>query len=140
MIQDIEKRIEDIICETQGEIFKCANEMKLDMDIFVPKYMKSRFCEKNMDTIYSYYQMIDGEISLYYILQEIEVPILKEAKYNSVVMDWIGFIYRRIYYAAKKNSKEIIEKAPFNAMLIYYPGLHTVDEDMAVDIIIEDKF
>ena len=25
---------------------------------------------------------------------------------------------------------------PFNDMLIYYPGLHTIDKDMVIDIII----
>jgi len=54
-------RIEDIICETQGDIFRCANEMKLDMDVFVPAYMKSRFCEKSMDTIRTVIQFGQAE-------------------------------------------------------------------------------
>ena len=132
--------MENIICETQGNIFKCANEWKLDMDVFVPKYMKSRFCEKNMDTIYSPFQMADGEECLDFILSEIDVPELKKPKYNMVIAEWVGYTYRQMYYALGKSSKEIIEKVPFIAMLAYYPGLHTVDEDMAMDIIREDKF
>lgn len=133
-------RVEEIICETQGEIFQCANEMKLDMNIFIPKYMKSEFCKRNMDTIYSHFQMTFPEDSLYFILQEIDVPILNEVQYNSTVMEWIGYIYRHLYYALKKDSNVIIDKVPFECMLAYFPGLHTVDENMAVDIIFEDKF
>ena len=54
-------KIQDIMCETQGDIFRCASQWKLDMDIFVPKYMDSQFCLRNMDGIYSYFQMADGE-------------------------------------------------------------------------------
>ena len=35
-------------------------------------------------------------------------------------------------------SKELIEKVPLSAMYGYYPGLHTVEENMQIDIICED--
>lgn len=133
-------RIEDIICETQGDIFRCANEMKLDMDVFVPAYMNSNFCERNMDAIYSTFQMADAEECLDFILPEVDVPKLDNIKYDSAVLEWIGYTYRHLFFALEKSSKEIIEKVPFSSMLVYYPGLHTVDEDMAIDIINEDKF
>ena len=133
-------KVQDIICETQGDIFRLANEMKLDMDVFVPAYMKSRFCEKSMDTIYSPFQMADAEECMDFILPEIDVPKLDDIKYDSSILEWIGYTYRHLYFALEKSSKEIIEKVPFLSMLIYYPGLHTVDEDMAIDIINEDKF
>jgi len=132
--------IQDIICETQGDIFKCANELKLDMDVFVPAYMKSRFCEKSMDTVYSPFQMADAEECLDFILAEIDVPKIKKIKYKPTIIEWIGYTYRQLYFALGKSSREIIDKVSFTSMLVYYPGLHTVDEDMAVDIINEDKF
>ena len=49
----------------------------------------------------------------------------------------------RVHEVAKqlnKTSKEIGNRVSFISMLAYYPGLHTVDEDMAVDIINEDRF
>lgn len=132
--------IQDIICETQGEIFRCANEMKLDMDSFAPQYMKSRFCEKSMDTIYSPFQMADAEECLDFILAEINVPKLNNIKYDSSATEWVGYTYRHLYFALGKSSKEIVNNVSFISMLVYYPGLHTVDEDMAIEIINEDKF
>ena len=133
-------KIKRIICETQGSIFRCANELKLDMDVFAPKYMMSNFCERNMDIAWSYFQMADAEECLDFILPEIEVPKLESPRYNSSVIEWVGYMYRYLYYGLKKTSKEIIKKVPFNSMLVYYPGLHTEDEDMAVDIIRSDNF
>lgn len=137
---ELKKDIQMVICETQGDIFWCANELGYDMDKFVPAYMKSRFCERSMDTAYSPFQMADPEECLDFILPEINVPKLPEPKYIPDALWWIGFIYRLLYFELKKSSKEIIDKVPFKAMLIYYPGLSTVDEYMAVEIINEDKF
>lgn len=36
------------------------------------------------------------------------------------------------------KSAELVQKITYNVMLRYYPGLHTIDEDMAVDIICND--
>ncbi len=136
----LSKDIQMVICETQGDIFQCANELGYDMNKFVPAYMKSRFCERSMDIAYSPFQMADPEKCLDFILPEINVPKLPEPQYNPDALWWIGFIYRLLYFELKKSSKEIIDKVPFRAMLIYYPGLYTVDEYMAVEIINEDKF
>lgn len=133
-------KVQEIICETQGEIFRCASEMGLDMDFFVPKYMDSRFCERCMDTIYSPFQMADAEECLDFIQPEIKAPQLAEVRYDPNVMEWVGYTYRHLYFALEKSSREIAERVPFLSMLAYYPGLHTVDEDMAVEIINEDKF
>ncbi|WP_027406860.1 hypothetical protein [Anaerovibrio sp. RM50] len=137
---ELSKDIQMVICETQGDIFQCANELGYDMDKFVPAYMKSHFCERSMDTAYSPFQMADPEECLDFILPEINVPKLPEPLYIPDALWWIGFIYRLLYFELKKSSNEIIDKVPFKAMLIYYPGLSTVDEYMAVEIISEDKF
>lgn len=135
----LSSKMKEVICETQGDIFRCSSEMKLDMNIFIPNYMKSRFCDKNMDTIYSPFQMADAEECLDFILKEIEAPKLEIPIYNSSVIEWVGYMYRYLYFGLKLTSREIIESVPFISMLSYYPGLHTVDEDMAVEIIYSDK-
>ena len=133
-------KIQEIICETQGNIFRCANELGYDMDKFVPAYMQSRFCERSMDTVYSPFQMADPEECLDFILPEINVPKLPQPKYRADILYWIGYTYRHLYFSLNKTSKEIGNRVSFISMLAYYPGLHTVDEDMAVDIINEDRF
>ena len=133
-------QMQDIICETQGDIFRCANEMKYDMESFVPAYMTSEFCKRHMDGIYSYFQMADGEECLDYITNEINVPKLNKVIYPSSIMAWIGFTYRQLAIELKKPSCEIIKKVPFYSMVAYYPGLHTIDEEMSIEIITENKF
>lgn len=132
-------RLQEIICQTQGDIFHCANEMYYDMDIFVPHYMNSDFCKRQMDGIYSYFQMADAEDCLDYIFKEIKVPKLREIKYNPNPMNWIGYTYRQLSFVLGKSSAEIYGCIPFEDMIRSY-GLHVVDEDMAAEIIIENKF
>lgn len=35
-------------------------------------------------------------------------------------------------------SAELVQKVTYDVMLAYYPGLHTIDDDMAIDIICKD--
>ncbi len=132
-------RIQEIICQTQSDIFYKVNEMSYDMDIFVPQYMNSNFCKRQMDVIYSYFQMADAEDSIDYIFKEIKVPKTKKIKYAPNPMGWIGYTYRQLVFVLNKTSWEIYERIPFLEMVRSY-GLHVVDEDMAVEIIIENKF
>ncbi len=132
-------KMQRIICETQGKIFRCANEQGFDMEKFVPQYMQSRFCERSMDTPYSPFQMADPEECLDFILPEINISKLPKPKYRADVLDWIGYMYRYLYFALNKSSREIGDKVSFLSMLTYYPGFHTIDEDMAVEIINKDK-
>ena len=133
--------IQRIICETQGEIFRCANEWRLNMDEFVPLYMHSVFCKRAMDGIYSRFQMADGEECLDYILKEIHPSILNEIHYNEQAMFWVGFTYRQLTFRLRDiPSKIIYDRLPFFSLAKQYYGLHTIDEEIAIDIIIENRF
>ena len=48
-------------------------------------------------------------------------------------------VYRQLYIETEIPSAELVEKADFATMCRYYPGLHTIDEEMATDIICENK-
>ena len=133
-------KMKKIICDTQGNIFLHTNEMSYDMNLFVPAYMKSYFCEHSMDTLYSRYQMAPAEECLDFILPEIKTPKIESPQYQSNVMYWIGYMYRMLYFSLDIKSKDIILSVPFQDMLVYYPGLHTVAYEMAVEIIKENKF
>lgn len=47
-------------------------------------------------------------------------------------------MYRYLFIVTGIKSAELVQKITYNVMLRYYPGLHTIDEDMAVDIICND--
>ena len=48
---------------------------------------------------------------------------------------WCGFFYRMLHFELQMPSRDIASLIPFDDLVLSYPGLHTVDEYMAVDII-----
>ena len=128
------------ICETQGAIYRCVNRRKFSLPVFSDQYLHSRFCTVQMDAVYSHFQLADAEECLDFILPEIEVPLISAPAYPEQVAYWIGFMYRYLFFSLQLHSDQIADALSFQAMTVYYPGLHTIDEDMAVDIIRHDFF
>lgn len=62
----------------------------------------------------------------------------KQGFFDPDVVQWIGFTYRMLYIETKIPSAELCNIVSFDAMCGYYPGLHTLDEEMAIDIICEN--
>lgn len=127
------------ICETQARLFKYIVENNYDIEDFIVKYMKSDFCKRAMDTMYSRFQSEDEEECLDFIIPEIGT--LKEninKYYNIDEIYWIGFIYRQLYIETSIPSSKLIDILPLKTMHKYYPGLHTVEENMQADIICEN--
>ena len=127
------------ICKTQGNLYEWAANEGLRFPEFSNAYMKSDFCHRSMDTEYSRFQLREPEEHIDFLVMEI--PTLLQQKYNNEyfsgdVAFWIGFTYRQLWFETGMTSKEIVEKYPFDRMLACYPGLHTLDEDMAADILL----
>ena len=93
-----------------------------------------------MDAVYSHFQLADAEECLDFILPEIEIRSLPEPVYRDQVAYWIGFMYRYLFFSLQIPSDRLADALSFQVMTVYYPGLHTVDEDMAVEIIRHDFF
>lgn len=134
------KSVSYSICETQGAIYRCVNRRNLSLPVFSDQYLHSRFCTVQMDAVYSHFQLADAEECLDFILPEIEIPSLPEPVYTDQVAYWIGFMYRYLFFSLHLPSNRLADTLSFQAMTVYYPGLHTVDEDMAVEIIRHDFF
>lgn len=130
------------ICETQAELFEYVAKEGYDLKIFAEEYLSSSFCRRAFDTTYSRFLLEDEQGCLDFILPEIGDKLTKyedNTVYDPAAASWIGFTYRQLYYETGIMSEELIKKVSFEAMERYYPGLHTVDEDMAFDIIAKDK-
>ncbi len=142
------------ICRTQGNLYEFLAKKGFDMELFSGLYLQSDFCRRAFDTIYSRFQLADELECLDFIVPELRgkfpefhsgqitedydrVPEA-ESCFSPDVAYWIGFTYRQLYIETGINSRELSEKLPFDAMCRYYSGLHTVDEEMAVDIICEN--
>lgn len=127
------------ICKTQGSIYKQMAWDGYDMKEFSNLYLHSDFCERAFDTIYSRFQIADRLECLDFIMPEISpVPKNKNGYFDVDVAYWIGFFYRQLYIETKVPSKELADLISFETMCGYYPGLHTVDEEMAIDIVCEN--
>ena len=128
------------ICRTQGEIYERMANNGYDIRIFSEHYLRSDFCRRAFDTIYSRFQYADDLECLDFILPEIGDKCRKTKDFllSADIAYWIGFTYRQLYVETNIPSSELVEKIPFDVMLRYYPGLHTVDENMATDIICEN--
>ena len=125
------------ICRTQADIYKYAAEHKYNMEEFSPAYLKSDFCRRAMDSEYSRFQLEAPNECFDFITPEIGT-FVSDTYFNEDVAEWIGWIYRFLCFHIKMSSSELVDKVSFNTMCRYYPGLHTIDEYMAIDIISEN--
>lgn len=135
------KGIDYDICETQRRIFSYMARQGYDMKNFVEEYMACDFCRRAFDTIYSRFQLEDVGECMDFYMPEIEDRLSKyhdNQEFNPDVAGWIGFTYRQLYIETGVCSAELIKIVPFDVMCRYYPGLHTIDEANAVQIIIND--
>lgn len=137
--------VQENICETQGQFFELAART-LNADSFPPfvnLYMQSEFCRWQMDTSYSRYQFAAPTECLDNILLEINknktlhFAVKGEKIFSPDVAYWAGYVYRQLFFRTGWNSPEILQKFPFSQMVSSYSGLHTVDDEMAVDMLLE---
>lgn len=142
----IMKKIDGVgweICKTQGDLYEYAANEGYDMEVFSNAFLASDFCKRAFDTIYSRFQYGEPWDIMYFLLKENPEAFSKYKKENTVfqgdVAYWIGSTYRQLYLITGIESIILKETVSFGAMCRYYPGLHTVDEEMALEIIIKDK-
>ena len=131
------------ICDTQAMIYSYAAEQGYDMWNFSDLYMSSDFCAREMDAEYSTMQLADDTVCWERLEPEIGSHLKKcpDGLYFDLdVAWWIGFTYRQLAFLTGRPSSEIVKKASFKQLISAYPGLHTVDEEMAGEILIEQLF
>jgi len=131
--------IETAICETQGDLFEFVANLGTDMEWFIPTYMNSDFCNREMDATYSYFQMEHPLEILDFLSKEIGECKIKPNKYFRLdVAFWLGYTYRQLKIQTGVSSKEIFQTISLEKLCNAYAGLHTVDEEMATDILCEN--
>lgn len=127
------------ICETQGNLFRYVANEGVDMEWFTNHYLSSDFCRRSMDTIYSRFFFADELEHLDFIIPEIgPLKLNQKGYFDGNVAYWLGFTYRQMYIQTGVPSKELVRIIPFSKLCDAYIGLHTVDEEMASDILCKD--
>jgi len=135
---DIEKQVNENICETVGKIYKIFN-LKYDIRSFSDLFLKSDFCKREFDTKYSTFQM-DEDASEWYILKELKDKLIpkKQSTYDCTV-EWIGYIYRYIFLYTGIQSNKLAEIISFDYLYNNYILLSNMDNTDALNIILEDN-
>ncbi len=123
-------KIDRGICDTQGKIFEQASRDGYDLKAFTEKYLTSVFCRKGMDYKASRYTFEDADTCLHEIYKEIGGP--GKAPYDEAAY-WIGYTYRQLAYETGLSSSEVLQKAPFDKLILNYMGHHCIDEDYSTD-------
>lgn len=131
------------ICKTQQRIYEYMASEGYDMKSFSNAYLASDFCRRAMDTVYSRFQLETPYECADFYMPEIESQLIKLTPgtiYSPDIAGWIGFTYRQIYIETGTSSSALSKLIPFDVMQNYYPGMHTIDEEEAAQIIIENAF
>ena len=133
MLGDMQYRI----CETQAELYEYAANNGYKFPEFSDIYMKSSFCHRAMDTIYSRFQLQCPEELMDFILPE--NPEIKESpeRLDTAIAYWIGFTYRQMSFELGSDSCKVLEIWPFDSMLRMYPGMHTQDPEYVAEVMKE---
>lgn len=135
--------IEYDICQTQQRIYEYMCVRNYDMKIFSKLYLQSEFCRRAMDTNYSRFQLETPQECADFYMPEIGAYLKKLEEgctFNMDIAGWIGFTYRQIYIKTQTPSAVLSLLLPFNVMVQYYSGMHTIDENVAGQLIIDNVF
>ena len=105
-----------LIAETQGEIYQLAYDLGYDVEEFSKEYLKSDFCKYEMDSIYSKYQTEFANECLDLVIYEFEQKNINIAKRTEDIHyspNWIGMMYRYLFFSLKTLSYNLPKKVPF---------------------------
>ncbi len=134
-------RDEESICSRQQELFELAQKRYADIRRFSEQFLGSSFCNNILDKPYATEQYMDIMNWLEFLEMEgcqIKTDILQKNRISYSAAGWLGYTYRHLHFTTGLSSKELSEKVPSNMLLTSYAGLHTVDEDMSIQLIIKN--
>lgn len=135
--------IDRIISRNQGALFEYAAKQGYDMKKFVVQWMKSKVCKNYMDVSYSCLQFREPEEFMDYLEMDGEKFEIADLFHDGKIFDpatafWMGRAYRMLFIKSGIKSKELVDIIPLERMLQYYPGMHTIEEENATEIMCED--
>jgi len=132
---------ERFICNQQKELYEYAQQEQADICVFSNDFLNSSFCNRSLDKPYSVDQFADMVNWLEFLGQEgctVKRDTKQKRRVSFEAAGWIGFTYRQLHFATGLSGRELAKRVPVERLMIAFPGLCTVDEDMAADIIIHD--
>lgn len=132
---------ERITCETQQSIYEYMAVQNYDLKGFSDAFLCSDFCRRAFDTIYSRFQWHTVGENADFFMQEIGSQLKKLDNgcwFEPEEAGWLGFTYRHLYIETKVPSAQLVKIYPFERLLENYYGLHTIDSNNAIGILIDN--
>ena len=96
-----------MIADAQGDLFGYAEEIGYEMNDFILQYMSSDFCNREIDSVYSFFHFKPPEVIFPYIKKEINCSTTTKEQFEDVV--WVGKIYRYLVFTLGIPSKELVK-------------------------------
>lgn len=124
------------LCDIQGRLFELSVKQRYDSVEFIKAFMTSR-CAAALDDIYDRLQWAGEEYILEELNDEVGGLVKSHNQFSIEVMFWTGYLYRYWHFYTGHNSKDIFKMADANMMNESWLGFHTLDNEMAIDDLME---
>lgn len=124
-------------CWIQARVFERADKAGYDMTAFAAAFMASEAAE-GLDADYDRMQWAGEAYILSSVIREAGLaPDAAAPRFDREAIFWAGFIYRFWNFKTGETSRAIHARFPLREVLSVYPGFHTLDNNKAVDEMIE---
>ena len=125
-------------CWIQARVFERADKAGYDMEAFAAAFMASEAAE-GLDADYDRMQWAGEAYVLESVIREsgLKPDAAGRRVYDREAIFWAGFIYRFWNFKTSEASRAIHAQFPLAEVLSVYPGFHTLDNNRAVDEMIE---
>lgn len=123
----------------QGQLFEMSGELGYASENFIKCFMTSDIA-KGLDSEFDFTQWAGKEYIMERIQEEHPDWCRKDGVvYSKETLYWTGFLYRFWHYYTGETSKEIYRIANAKAMNVTFLAYHTMDPEMAIDRLKENK-
>ena len=103
------------LCRTQAEIYRYMTENGYNIECFSNAFLTSKFCNEELDDVYSRFHIEFPNECADFFMPEIESKLSKgKTEYYDACAGSIGFIYRALHICTSIPSKELATIVPFD--------------------------
>lgn len=130
------------IGRTQRRLYEYAAKHGYDMEQFSNFFLRSDFCSRAFDVLYSRFQLETPVECMDFILEEAkdqlkENAVKKADEWEADIAGFVGMLYRMLYFITPYTSRELCEKVPYSTVKRFYSSFGQETENyIAEDICI----
>lgn len=128
----MERILQLALSDMQGRLFEMSGREGVDSEKFIKEFMNSDMA-RGLDSDFDFMQWAGKEYIFERMKDEIPRAFVEGKVFDSEVLYWIGYVYRRWHYITGESSREIYKVANARVMNDSFLGYHTVDVNVAIE-------